>query len=72
VPKGVKLYADRNKLYAEVDKPYFEARNMNMYAKADKLYAGAKNLLLKNGEAILAYIKVHIPDCAWNGSELVF
>ena len=31
------------------------------YAKRATLYA-----------EILAYIRTHIPDCAWNGKELVF
>ena len=62
--KRAPLYADyeakRDALYAD-----YEAKRDALYAdyeaKRDALYA-----------EILAYIKKHIPDCAWNGEELDF
>ena len=62
--KRATLYADyrakRAPLYAD-----YEAKRAPLYAdyeaKRAPLYAD-----------ILAYIRSHIPDCAWNGKELVF
>ena len=64
VAKLAPLYADykakRAPLYAD-----YEAKRAPLYAdheaKLAALYA-----------EILAYIRKHIPDCTWNGRELVF
>lgn len=41
-------------------------------AKRDTLYADYKAKRDPLEAEILAYIKTHIPDCAWNGKTLVF
>jgi hypothetical protein len=38
----------------------------------DALYADYKAKLATLDADILAFIRQHIPDCAWNGQELVF
>ena len=58
------LYADYEAKCAPLDADYEAKRDpldADYKAKCDALYA-----------EILAYIKQHIPDCAWNGKELVF
>ena len=40
--------------------------------KSDSLYADCKAERASLDAEILAYIKTHIPDCVWNGHELVF
>jgi hypothetical protein len=67
VPAAAKcdaLYADyaakRDALYADY-KAKRDALDADYKAKRDSLDA-----------EILAYIKEHIPDCAWNGTELEF
>ena len=84
--KSAPLYAGYNAKRAPLYAGY-KAKRAALYAgynaKRDALYAGykAKRAPLDAGyEAkraaldakILAYIKLHIPDCAWNGKTLVF
>jgi len=58
------LYADykakRDALYADYE------------AKRDALDADYKAKRAPLDADILAFIRTHIPDCAWNGRELVF
>ena len=42
------------------------------WAKRDALDAYYRAKRAPLDAEILSYIKSHIPDCAWNGSELVF
>ena len=62
--KCAPLYADYEAKCAPLDADY-EAKRVALYAdyeaKRAPLYA-----------QIIAYIRVHIPDCAWDGKTLVF
>ena len=62
--KCASLYADYEAKCAPLNADYEAKRNSldaDYQAKRDSLNA-----------KILAYIKTHIPDCAWNGHELIF
>ena len=54
----------------------YAAKRVALYAdyaaKRDALYADYKAKRDALAAEIVAYIKSHIPDCAWNGQELVF
>jgi len=58
------LYADYQAKLAPLDADY-EAKRAPLYADYQ-----AKRATLD--AYILAFIRQHIPDCAWNGKELVF
>src|SRR3972149_5606596 len=62
--KSAALYAGYNAKRAPLDAGY--------EAKSAALYAGYKAKRAALDAKILAYIKLHIPDCAWNGKTLVF
>ena len=61
----------RNSLDAD-----YQAKRVSLYAdyltKHSSLDAGYWAKRASLDAEILAYIKTHIPDCAWNGHELVF
>ena len=73
--KWAPLYADymakRAPLYAD-----YKAKCAPLYADYDAkrtaLYADYKAKWAALDADILAFIKTHIPDCAWDGRELVF
>lgn len=58
------LYADYKAKRAPLDADY--------KAKRAALYADYEAKCAPLDAEILAYIRLHIPDCAWNGAELVF
>ena len=62
--KRAPLYADYEAKLATLDADY-EAKRATLYADYQ-----AKRATLD--AYILAFIRQHIPDCAWNGKELVF
>ena len=64
VPSCVALYADYE---AKRD-----ALGADYEAKRDALGADYKAKRDALGAQIIAYIRVHIPDCAWDGKTLVF
>ena len=80
------LYADYEAKCASLTEDYWAKRaslTEDYRAKLDALYADYKaklDALYADYEAkrapldadILAYIRSHIPDCAWNGAELEF
>lgn len=57
------IYADDANLGA----PYDDYR-----AQRDALFADYEARRAPINAEVLAYIREHIPDCAWNGSKLVF
>ena len=62
--KRAPLYADYEAKRDQLDADY--------KAKRDSLDADYKAKRAPLDAEILAYIRKHIPDCAWNGRELVF
>ena len=58
------LYADYKAKLATLDADY--------EAKLATLYADYKAKLAPLDVDILAFVRLHIPDCAWNGRELIF
>ena len=62
--KRAPLEADYDAKLAPLDDDY--------YAKLAALYADYKAKRAPLYADILAYIRTHIPDCAWNGTQLVF
>ena len=73
--KRALLYADYK---AKLDLLYadYEAKRAPLYAdyeaKRNTLYADYEAKRAPLDAEILAYIKENIPDCAWNGTTLVF
>jgi hypothetical protein len=73
--KRATLYADYKAKRATLDADY-EAKHAPLdadyEAKRATLYADYKAKRATLDADILAYIKLNIPDCAWNGKTLVF
>ena len=69
------LIGDYRTKSAQLDADY-EAKSALLLAdhraQCDLLLADYRAKLALRIAEILAYIKTHIPDCAWNGTELVF
>ena len=58
-----KVWADWYKVWADLDKAQADYHKVRAAWNRAHPNANAK---------ILAYIRKHIPDCAWNGKELIF
>src|SRR3972149_1893318 len=73
--KRAPLEADYKAKRAPLDADY-EVKSAPLYAdykaKRAALDAGYEAKRAAMRAEILAYIKLHIPDCAWNGKTLVF
>ena len=73
--KRAPLYADYEAKLAALEADYKAKRAplyADYYAKRAPLYADYEAKLAALEADILAYIRTHIPDCAWNGTKLVF
>ena len=69
------LYADYEAKHAPLDADYAAKRDAlyaDYAAKLNALRADYKAKLNALRAEILAYIKTEIPDCAWDGHQLVF
>jgi len=73
--KYTRLYDDYVAKYAMLYNDYV-AKNSMLYddyvVKNARLYADYRAKFNQTNSKILAYIKIHIPDCAWDGESLVF
>jgi hypothetical protein len=73
--KRAPLDADYRAKRDTLDADYWAERaplDADYRAKRDTLYADYRAKRAPLDADILAYIKTNIPDCAWNGTELVF
>ena len=73
--KRASLYADYEAKRAPLDADYEAKRaplDADYKAKRASLDADYEAKRAPLDAEILAYIRKHIPDCAWNGRELVF
>ena len=62
-----KAYTERQKAYAERQKAYIECHKASIECqKAEAKWQKAE------AKKILVYLRKHIPDCRWNGREIVF
>ena len=75
IAKRAALDADYEAKCAPLDADY-EAKRAPLYAdyeaKRAALYADYEAKCAALDAQIIAYIRVHIPDCAWDGKTLVF
>ena len=75
VAKIATLYADYRAKIATLSADYrakIATLSADYEAKIATLSAGYKAKIAPLDAEILAYVKAHIPDCAWNGTTLVF
>ena len=68
---GTDYDAKRDALYTDYEAKC-DALQANYKAKLAALHANYKAKCDALDAEVLAYIKKHIPDCAWNGKTLVF